>query len=84
MFEDLRKCFFSFCFLFFLGKLPKGIYLICEAFLNSSLRKREFCLPEGEREREESQSSIARFSHTTLKTEEEEEEKQEENNNNKS
>jgi hypothetical protein len=67
-----------------LGKLPKGIHLICEAFLNSSLRKREFCLPEGEgeREREESQSSIARFSHTTLKTEEEEEEKQEENNNN--
>jgi len=44
---------------------------------------REFCLPEGERE--ESQSSIARFSHTTLKIEEEEEEeeeKQEENNNN--
>jgi hypothetical protein len=35
------------------------------------------------REREESQSSIARFSHTTLKIEEEEEEeKQEENNNN--
>jgi len=47
---------------------------------------REFCMPEGEREREESQSSIARFhSHTTLKIEEEEEEeeeKQEENNNN--
>jgi hypothetical protein len=37
-------------------------------------------LPEGERE--ESQSSIARFSHTTLKIEEEEEEKQEEHNNN--
>ncbi len=43
-------------------------------------RKTEFCLPEGERE--ESPSSIARFSHTTLKIEEEEEEKQEEHNNN--
>jgi len=38
------------------------------------------CLSGGERE--DSQSSIVRFSHTTLKTEEEEDEKQEENNNN--
>jgi hypothetical protein len=41
-----------FFFFFFGGKLPKGIYLICEGFLNSSLRKTEFCLPERERERE--------------------------------